>query len=205
MAAQQNPVRRNLRNEQRLHTNRVLRQAATEVIAERGYAATTIDDIVERAGVSRATFYLHFNDKEDVVNALLADALTIVPSYYATLDDALESGEREKLRSWVEVIVSWYDENGAVFAIAEDLLSRDPTNDLLALNLRELMPKFSKRWKKRLTEGHLRVYLLVSALSRARMLLRLTGAATGPLGEDELLDILTSIFAASLEPTAGAS
>ena len=34
-------------------------------MAQKGYAAATIDDIVRGAGVSKKTFYEHFQDKED--------------------------------------------------------------------------------------------------------------------------------------------
>jgi AcrR family transcriptional regulator len=44
-------------------TRQVLRQAFTEVIQEKGFAATSIQDITERANVNRGTFYLHFTDK----------------------------------------------------------------------------------------------------------------------------------------------
>ncbi len=37
--------------------------AAREVFAKRGYAQTTVDDIVAQAGVARGTFYLYFDDK----------------------------------------------------------------------------------------------------------------------------------------------
>ena len=36
-----------------------------QVVAEKGYVATTVADIVERAGVSRRTFYEQFKSKED--------------------------------------------------------------------------------------------------------------------------------------------
>ena len=39
--------------------------AITAAVAEKGYAAVTVTDIVERANVSRRTFYEHFQDKED--------------------------------------------------------------------------------------------------------------------------------------------
>ena len=42
-----------------------LLQAATEAVAELGYVKTTVADILGRAGVSRATFYQLFRDKED--------------------------------------------------------------------------------------------------------------------------------------------
>jgi AcrR family transcriptional regulator len=42
-----------------------LLEAVGRAVAERGYAAATIDDVVRRAGVSKKTFYDHFADKED--------------------------------------------------------------------------------------------------------------------------------------------
>jgi AcrR family transcriptional regulator len=38
--------------------------AIADCVAEKGYAATSVADIIERAGVSRRTFYGHFEDKE---------------------------------------------------------------------------------------------------------------------------------------------
>jgi AcrR family transcriptional regulator len=49
---------------------RVLR-AFAEVVAEKGYSATTIADIAARASVSQATLYNHFSGKEDILNAAL--------------------------------------------------------------------------------------------------------------------------------------
>jgi AcrR family transcriptional regulator len=40
-----------------------LLEAAGRAVAEKGYAAATIDDIVRGAGVSKKTFYEHFQDK----------------------------------------------------------------------------------------------------------------------------------------------
>jgi AcrR family transcriptional regulator len=42
-----------------------LLEAIGRAVAEKGYAAATIDDVVRRAGVSKKTFYDHFADKED--------------------------------------------------------------------------------------------------------------------------------------------
>jgi AcrR family transcriptional regulator len=44
---------------------RRLREATIAAVAEAGYAAVTVADIVRRARVSRAAFYAHFADKED--------------------------------------------------------------------------------------------------------------------------------------------
>lgn len=39
--------------------------AMAEAVAERGYVATPVADVIRRAGVSRGTFYEQFGDKED--------------------------------------------------------------------------------------------------------------------------------------------
>lgn len=44
-----------------------LRAAAFALFEERGYERTTIDDIAERAGVGRTTFFRTFRSKEDVI------------------------------------------------------------------------------------------------------------------------------------------
>jgi AcrR family transcriptional regulator len=49
---------------------RVLRAFAA-VVAEKGYAATTIADVAARARISQATFYRHFRDKAGAFESLL--------------------------------------------------------------------------------------------------------------------------------------
>jgi AcrR family transcriptional regulator len=43
-------------------------------VAEKGYAAVTIADVVARAGVSKRTFYEHFTSKQDCLFSCYADA-----------------------------------------------------------------------------------------------------------------------------------
>ncbi|GIF71978.1 TetR/AcrR family transcriptional regulator [Asanoa siamensis] len=53
-----------------------LELALAKAVAEKGYAATTIADIVTNARVSKRTFYEHFADKEECLLALYGDACT---------------------------------------------------------------------------------------------------------------------------------
>ncbi len=46
------------------------------LVLEKGYEATTIKDIVERANVGRSTFYAHYASKEDLLTGELADLRT---------------------------------------------------------------------------------------------------------------------------------
>jgi AcrR family transcriptional regulator len=48
-----------------------LLDAAQETFAERGYAASALDEIVSRAGVTKGALYYHFPSKEDLFRAVL--------------------------------------------------------------------------------------------------------------------------------------
>jgi AcrR family transcriptional regulator len=51
-------------------THRALHDAMVALCLEVGYRAVTIEQLVERAGVTRATFYTHFRDKEHLLAAI---------------------------------------------------------------------------------------------------------------------------------------
>ncbi|MCM3886202.1 TetR/AcrR family transcriptional regulator [Frankia sp. R82] len=65
------PKRSQLAQERSRDTRRAILRAALELWAQRGYEdgfeRTTAEEIATRAGVSKATFYLHFARKEDIL------------------------------------------------------------------------------------------------------------------------------------------
>jgi AcrR family transcriptional regulator len=48
-------------------TRQALRGALLELIKEKGFEAISVEEITERANLGRATFYLHYKDKEDLL------------------------------------------------------------------------------------------------------------------------------------------
>lgn len=60
-----------------------LTAAALALFVEKGFAATRLDDVAARAGVSKGTVYLYFKSKEELFTAVIRES--IVP--------ALEEGE----------------------------------------------------------------------------------------------------------------
>ena len=50
-------------------------EAALAVFAERGYAATRMEDIARRAGVTKGTIYLYFQSKEAVLKGLVEESI----------------------------------------------------------------------------------------------------------------------------------
>ncbi|MET0557227.1 MAG: TetR/AcrR family transcriptional regulator [Solirubrobacterales bacterium] len=55
------------------HAERAIRAFAI-VVAEKGFAATTVDDVVRRASMSATTFYAHFEGKRDLMTAAIDSA-----------------------------------------------------------------------------------------------------------------------------------
>lgn len=52
-------------------TRRRLLEAALSVFSEKGYAAATLEEIAQEAGLTRGAIYWHFGDKAGLYNALL--------------------------------------------------------------------------------------------------------------------------------------
>ncbi|MED1791866.1 TetR/AcrR family transcriptional regulator [Brevibacillus nitrificans] len=50
-----------------MRTRQMLRDALVELIHEQGYEKITVQDIAKRATLNRATFYLHYRDKLDLL------------------------------------------------------------------------------------------------------------------------------------------
>jgi AcrR family transcriptional regulator len=68
-----------------------LLDAAVDVVAEKGYGATTVADLTKEAGVSRTTFYELFEDKEACFLAAYDTAADVLARRIATAFEAQEA------------------------------------------------------------------------------------------------------------------
>lgn len=97
-------------NDANTHRARLLDGMARSV-AEKGYAETTIADIVRQAGVSRRTFYEHFGDKAECLMAL----------YVAATDEATAA-----LRAAINPSSNWQTQVEQAMAAYLAALARNP-------------------------------------------------------------------------------
>ncbi|MCC8244118.1 TetR/AcrR family transcriptional regulator [Saccharothrix luteola] len=75
----------NLRERRRAETRRLIQSWAMRLFVERGYDATTVNDVARASGVSPMTVYRHFPTKEDLVlhdryDDLLAERVAARPA-----------------------------------------------------------------------------------------------------------------------------
>lgn len=72
--------------EMRAATRAKLLQAALELFASRGYAATPVDAIADAAGVSVGLLYYHFKNKPAVLQSIFEQSLADVQATFAAAD-----------------------------------------------------------------------------------------------------------------------
>ena len=63
----------------RRYTLSVIQEAFFAPLAEVGFAKMTVADICRRAEINRGTFYLHYEDKYALLDALIDEALAAAP------------------------------------------------------------------------------------------------------------------------------
>ena len=100
-----------LRAAQKQMTYELFLAKALELFGEKGYSATTIDDIASAAGSTRTTFYLHFSSKAEVMSALLTKVDAILTAAdNPTLTAVVASGSRSEIHAWLDRKFSQWDE-----------------------------------------------------------------------------------------------
>jgi AcrR family transcriptional regulator len=84
--------------------------AALDLFVERGYAATRLDDVATRAGVSKGTLYLYFANKEELFKAVVRE--NVVPVLGAA-EEMLDThtGSCAELFRWLAH--DWWERIGA--------------------------------------------------------------------------------------------
>ena len=127
--------------------------AATKRLLEAGEPITglSVDRIVAEAGISRATFYLHFRDKYDLISRLAEDLFSWKDEAWVgqLADPKLELSTLERIMS--DIVARWVA-NQAVLAAIIELAEYDPRmRDAWRSAMREVADRaasqFDQHWR----------------------------------------------------------
>ena len=174
--------------------------AAQEVFVANGYHAAGMDDIAERAGVSKPVLYQHFPGKLDLYVALIeaqAEALT------ATMAAALAGTEnnRERIHRVLSAYFDFVDgedrgDSGAFRLIFESDLGNDPAvRDRVEEVTRSTTVAVAHVVAGDTGLGHEQAELLASALTgAAQVASRSWLAADRPVPRAEAIALLEALF-----------
>ncbi len=112
-----------------------IEEAAARLFAQRGYAATTVEQIVAAAGVSKPILYRHFESKRDLHVRLLERRRDELAA--ATLERLLEAGEPDEARleamldAWFAHVEQHPDSSRLLFQdVADDVELRQLQQEL---------------------------------------------------------------------------
>ena len=84
--------------------------AVLDLFVERGFAATRLDDVAARAGVSKGTLYLYFESKEALFKAVIEEA--IVP-LLASAEDVIANDQGTSIDLLRRLLNGWWEQIGA--------------------------------------------------------------------------------------------
>ncbi len=105
-----------------------------QVLGERGYRATRVDDVVGRAATSHGTFYLYFQNVGEMFRALAhvaADDMAALADELGPI--APDAGGRKGLRTFLGRFLETYERHGPVIRAWAENQVDDP--DLISLGL----------------------------------------------------------------------
>lgn len=98
--------------------------AASALFLEKGIAATTMDDIAKAAGYSKATLYVYFENKEEIVSIIVLNSMKKLSDY---ISSALEQheGTQARYRFICRGLVQYQEEFPFYFKMVLDKINVD--------------------------------------------------------------------------------
>ena len=195
--------RTNPRVRDREATRRRLLDAAIHVLARDGYSAARIEDIAAEAGVTRATFYLHFGSKSDIIQTIVDPTIDIGWNDHYRRLNALGDFSWDELRSWMSEVASWYEEHRSLNSVLDAALIQEPGFSAIYFatdqTAADYLTHYMAKHRQSPEVARLRITTLVEGLTS---MLYLTKVGEAEVDEDQLLDALTDVWWAVLRGEA---
>jgi TetR/AcrR family transcriptional regulator, cholesterol catabolism regulator len=125
-------------------------EAAARIFSEKGYHATSMNDIADAVNLQKASLYYHFESKQDILIALLNRALDLINFRLESVLRQFMPPE-EKLRMAMVTYLETIAENQNLSAVLLlELRSLDPELKARHASRRE---KFEGLWRDLIIEG----------------------------------------------------
>jgi AcrR family transcriptional regulator len=121
-----------------------IRDAAMRVIARKGMAAATMQEIADEAGVAKGTIYLYFRDRDDVVEKAFENAMS---DLHKRVDEALEAPGtfEQKLRAVLSAQIGFFQTNREFFRLYISLRYPEGNAQQQRRQKRHCQPQYKSR------------------------------------------------------------
>ena len=115
---------RSFYNDERvIKTKKLIKTALSELIQEKGFDHVSITDLTHRANINRGTFYLHYQDKYDLLekfeNEVLDDINTNAENFIKSIKDIDFLGEdfSNEIKPFINKIFTYIKENYIIMKV----------------------------------------------------------------------------------------
>ena len=186
-------------SERRIERNkdRILR-ATLDLFQVHGIKKTTIHDIARKAGVSPATVYNHFGNKEDLMHTAVEYFLTSTAADFSRIlkGDLSFLEKMEQVLSFKSDMLGQYQGEFMQTLISEDPEIRHLVDSFYLTEMRQMIIDFYEEGKR---QGYVNPKLSTETIMRYLLIVRSGMAAESVLSEDaehnlQLIQELTPLF-----------
>ena len=115
---------RSFYNDERvIKTKKLIKTALSELIQEKGFDHVSITDLTQRANINRGTFYLHYQDKYDLLekfeNEVLDDINTNAENFIKSIKDIDFLGEdfSNEIKPFINKVFTYRKENYTILKV----------------------------------------------------------------------------------------
>jgi len=159
------------RKKQAVETKRKLYESAGQLFEKYNFDDVSVDAIVEAAGLSKGTFFVHFESKDALIASYLSDYVTGIDADYKTHLDSLPVGTRasDMLLSLIAKIADvltgtiGYNRMGLVYKIQ---LTRSVNMEVVKGYNRELYEMFANVLDRGIERGEFSTDLPLDTLTK---------------------------------------
>jgi AcrR family transcriptional regulator len=121
-----------------------IRDAAMRVIARKGMAAATMQEIADEAGIAKGTIYLYFRDRDDLVEKAFESAMN---DLHKRVDEALETegNFEQKFRAVLAAQIGFFQANREFFRLYISLRYPEGNAQQQRRQKRHCQPQYKSR------------------------------------------------------------
>jgi AcrR family transcriptional regulator len=116
-------------------TKAEIHRAALELFSGQGYEKTSLREIAERVGITKASLYYHYSSKQDLLKAIIGTFFDDLHQLFATVEQVPWSpeSERELLAAYLDVAIKHRDTGPTVLRDVAAVLAAfgDDLDDLI--------------------------------------------------------------------------
>ena len=139
--------------------------SAYTLFNKKGFVDTSINDIVEYAGVAKGTFYLYFKDKWDINEQVVTEKARLLfdEAIINTNDKRIDNFD-DRIINIIDYIIEAFKDNPDLMKLINKDLSLGIFNNILTddyINIREMFIDELKKYNKRIKNPDVTLYMII--------------------------------------------